>query len=175
MTWREFITRYMDSSCLDNLEDELGISGAGLDQPANEEVILDSWARSDSPSTEAFYLLEGLDIGSELRHENAVGGLIFFDGACPGNIGSAHIRLRTAAMGRLPRICCHYCVATNGYRWNTRPACPLQPYQSRSSRRSQSIRICVWVPGIRRHANLRHTYPPEIKIGPRTHAPTMVG
>ena len=86
MTWREMIERY--HCCMpapDELEDELGITVAELDKPADVDSYLDSWCRSDSPSAQAFYLMESLEIGTELRHGDQVGGLVFYDGPMPGS------------------------------------------------------------------------------------------
>ena len=86
MTWREVIERYHGwMPDPDRLEDELGITVADLDKPADEDAYLDSWCRADSPNVQAYHLLECLDIGTELRHGNQVGGLLFYDGPMPGS------------------------------------------------------------------------------------------
>jgi hypothetical protein len=69
----------------DELEKEFGLKVADLDKPADLDAYLDSWCRADSPNAKAFCLLESLDIGSELRHINKVGGLVFYDGPMPGS------------------------------------------------------------------------------------------
>ena len=73
----EYIERYCDP---DDDESELD-----LDAPADEWLVLDTWARCDSPNARAYRLLEDLDLGSTLEGPDAVGELRFIDGACPGN------------------------------------------------------------------------------------------
>ena len=86
LSWREVFERY--HGWLPNpaeLEDDFGIAAGDLDNPADEDAYMDSWCRSDSPNAKAFYLLESLDIGTELRQGNQVGGLVFYDGPMPGS------------------------------------------------------------------------------------------
>jgi len=61
------------------------ITAGDLDNPADEDAYMDYWCGSDSPNAKAFHLLESLDIGTGLRHENQVGGLVFYDGPMPGS------------------------------------------------------------------------------------------
>jgi len=49
------------------------------------EFVIDSWARTDSPTAHAYFLLESLDLGPELTGADAVGEIRFIDGACPGS------------------------------------------------------------------------------------------
>ena len=56
-----------------------------FDDFIDPEFAAESWARSRSPNSQAFYLLESLDLGPHLEGANAVGEIIFIDGACPGN------------------------------------------------------------------------------------------
>jgi hypothetical protein len=56
-----------------------------FDEFIDPEFVVESWARSESPNAQAFYLLEGLDLGPDLDGANAVGEIRFIDGACPGN------------------------------------------------------------------------------------------
>ena len=56
-----------------------------FDSYVDPEFAAESWGRSASPNAQAFYLLEGLDLGPDLEGANAVGEIRFIDGACPGN------------------------------------------------------------------------------------------
>ena len=56
-----------------------------FDDFVDPEIVLDYWARDESSNAQAFYLLEGLDLGPDLNRKNAVGEIRFIDGACPGN------------------------------------------------------------------------------------------
>ena len=56
-----------------------------FDDFVDPEIVVDYWARHDSSNAQAFYLLEGLDLGPDLNRKNAVGEIRFIDGACPGN------------------------------------------------------------------------------------------
>ena len=56
-----------------------------FDDFVDPEIVIDYWARHDSSNAQAFYLLEGLDLGPDLNRKNAVGEIRFIDGACPGN------------------------------------------------------------------------------------------
>jgi hypothetical protein len=56
-----------------------------LDSPMDEWAVIDLWARNDSPNARAYRLLEPLDLGPDLTGPNAVGEIVFTDGACPGN------------------------------------------------------------------------------------------
>jgi len=86
LTWREMFRRYYGRlPDTDELEIEFDITPADLDKPADIDTYLDSWCRSDSPNAQAFHLLESLDIGTELRRGDQVGGLVFYDGPMPGN------------------------------------------------------------------------------------------
>ncbi len=86
MTWREVIERYCNFQVTpENLEVELGITVTDLDKPAKVDSYMDSWCRSDSSNAKAFYLLDSLDIGTELQHGNQVGGLVYYDGPMPGS------------------------------------------------------------------------------------------
>jgi hypothetical protein len=49
------------------------------------EIVVDFWARTDSPNARAYRLLKRLDLGPELTGEDAVGEIRFIDGPCPGN------------------------------------------------------------------------------------------
>ena len=86
MTWREVIERYHCwPEYWEELKDVYGMTDADLDKPTDVDSYIDSWCRLDSPNAEAFHLLNGLDIGTELRHGNKVGGLEFYDGPMPGS------------------------------------------------------------------------------------------
>ena len=56
-----------------------------FDDFVDPEIVVDYWARHDGSNAQAFYLLEGLDLGPDLNRKNAVGEIRFIDGACPGN------------------------------------------------------------------------------------------
>ena len=56
-----------------------------FDDFVDPEFVVEYWACSDSPNAQAFYLLEGLDLGSDLEGEKAVGEIRFIDGPMPGN------------------------------------------------------------------------------------------
>ena len=85
LTWREVVERYHWRGYWEELKSEYGMTQADLDRPAWEDAYLDAWCRKDSPNAKAFHLLEGLDIGTELRHGNKVGELLFYDGPMPGS------------------------------------------------------------------------------------------
>ena len=56
-----------------------------IDTQMDEWVVWDWWGRTDSCTARAYRYLESLDLGSNFNGPNAVGGLDFIDGACPGN------------------------------------------------------------------------------------------
>ena len=56
-----------------------------FDDFMDPEFTVEYWGRSKSPNAQAFYLLDGLDLGPDLEGANAVGEIRFIDGACPGN------------------------------------------------------------------------------------------
>jgi hypothetical protein len=56
-----------------------------FDDIADPEMVVECWARHESSNAEAFYLLEGLDLGPDLNRKNAVGEIRFIDGSSPGN------------------------------------------------------------------------------------------
>lgn len=85
MTMREVIERYYWPDYWQEIKDEYGLTEADLDKLADEDYYMDAWCRSDSPNERAFHLLDGLDIGTELRHGTQVGGLVFYDGPMPGS------------------------------------------------------------------------------------------
>jgi hypothetical protein len=86
MTWREVFRRYHGwLPEPDELEEDFALTPADLDKPADIDAFFDSWCRTDSPNAQAFYLLNRLDIGNELRQGDQVGGLIYYDGPMPGN------------------------------------------------------------------------------------------
>ena len=88
LSWREYFAtygddplEYFDVANESEIEERIGI---GLDDEADWFVVVDSWARSESPNSRAYRLLEGLDLGTELSGADAVGEIRFIDGACPG-------------------------------------------------------------------------------------------
>lgn len=84
LSWREYADKYYGGN-LQELEDIWELRRSQFDEEAPWDVVADAWIRTDSPSAKAYRLLESLDLGPELMGRNAVGGLIFTDGACPGN------------------------------------------------------------------------------------------
>ena len=84
LTWREYAEKY-HNGCLDELTDGWGLSPSQFDEDAPWNLVADSWCRTDSPNAHAYHLLDSLDLGAELSGPNAVGNLVFTDGACPGN------------------------------------------------------------------------------------------
>ena len=65
---------------------EHGISPRDIDQPADWEFYLDSWARKDSSNARAYCLLEPLDLFDyDDKQGRYIGGLQFIDGCHPGN------------------------------------------------------------------------------------------
>ena len=56
-----------------------------LDEEADWNWYVNAWLMTDSPSANAYCLLEDLDIGPELTGENGdLGGIDFIDSKCPG-------------------------------------------------------------------------------------------
>lgn len=84
MTWREYAKKYHWGS-LEDFADDWELPMTELDEDAPWDVVVDSWIRRESPNSKAYYLLDSLDLGPELTGPDAVGGLVFTDGACPGN------------------------------------------------------------------------------------------
>jgi hypothetical protein len=84
MTWREYADRYYGGS-LEVLEDGWEISGPAIDEEVPWDVMIDEFIRTDSANAKAYRMLESLDLGPKLIGPDAVGSLVFTDGACPGN------------------------------------------------------------------------------------------
>ena len=84
MSWREYADKYYCGN-LQEFSENWELERWQLDEEAPWDVVVDAFIRNDSPSAKAYHLLESLDLGPELTGRNAVGGLIFTDGACPGN------------------------------------------------------------------------------------------
>mgnify|MGYP001551318711 CR=1 FL=1 len=84
MSWREYADKYYGGNMLEVAEG-WGLESRQFDETAPWDVVADAFIRNDSPSAKAYRLLESLDLGPELTGRDAVGGLIFTDGACPGN------------------------------------------------------------------------------------------
>ena len=67
------------------------LSGGDESEPIDMNVQMDEWTvwdwwgPRDSCTARAYHYLESLDLGSEFDGPNAVGGLDFVDGPCPGN------------------------------------------------------------------------------------------
>ena len=84
LSWREYAEKYYGGD-LQELEENWGLDRAQYDEKAPWDVVADAWIRNDSPNAKAYRLLDSLDLGPDLTGPNAVGGLIFTDGPCPGN------------------------------------------------------------------------------------------
>ena len=96
MTYRQALEEYygvwypddqsMTLSDYRELYHEYGVSARQLDQPADWEFYLESWARKDSSNAQAYRLLEPLDL-FDYSDPNGkyIGGLRFIDGCHPGN------------------------------------------------------------------------------------------
>ena len=64
---------------------EWGITEEQLDDIVCSDMVFDAWELSDAPCYRAYSLLDSLDLGTDLAGPNAVGGLEFIQGPCPGN------------------------------------------------------------------------------------------
>ena len=84
MSWREMLTRYQPEG-LDNLEAHWDLTESQLDDEAPWDWVVDFWCRADSPNARAYRLLNNLDLGPNFTKPDAIGGLVFTDGPCPGN------------------------------------------------------------------------------------------
>lgn len=84
LTVREFAVRYFGSE-----KDYVYYFGEeeeiDFDALIDWDVLVDHWARRDSPNAQAYFLLDGLDLGPEFSGADAVGEIRFIDGPCPGN------------------------------------------------------------------------------------------
>jgi hypothetical protein len=85
MTVREYAVRYWGGE--EAYVEAWDCEPDEVDWNATQEPwhVLEAWARQDSPNAEAYRLLEDLELGPSLSGPDAVGELIFTDGACPGN------------------------------------------------------------------------------------------
>jgi len=78
LTFREFYSRYQPEE-LENFEEHWGLGLEALDDPMEDECVLDYWSMHDSPAARAHIYLQSLDLGPRLTGPNAVGGLAFFE------------------------------------------------------------------------------------------------
>ena len=86
MTLREYIEDYQGYDLEEYVAEVYGDDEeVDLDAEVDEMLVIDTWARSESPNVLAYHLLDGLDLGPELSGTNAVGEIHFIDGSCPGN------------------------------------------------------------------------------------------
>ncbi len=89
MTIREFCLKYGEGDPETWWREEwLGtddIEPIDIDGQMDEWTVLDRWARNDSSTARAYRYLEAIDLGSDFKGHNPIGGLDFIDGACPGN------------------------------------------------------------------------------------------
>ena len=89
LTWREFLFERLGYEYPKRLSDfrqlyeEWGVKPHEFDDEY-EDYYMDCWIRCESPSAQAFHLLQELDIGPLLSGPgDAVGGLSFIDGPSP--------------------------------------------------------------------------------------------
>ena len=76
MTYREYFTRFYTDG-FDNFESVWGLESDELDSELPEEFRWDVAFMHDSPSAQAYHMLQKLDLGKELAGPEAVGGLDF--------------------------------------------------------------------------------------------------
>lgn len=81
-TWREYIEEdYGDLETYVDLNGyEPGEFDEDLDSTVDQELYFESWAHCESSNARAYYLLENLELGTELEES-----IIFINGCCPGN------------------------------------------------------------------------------------------
>jgi len=84
ITWREYADKYYGGS-LEELVENWEIPARAIDKEVPWDVMIDAFIRTDSANAKAYRMLESLDLGPKLTGPDAVGGLVFTDGACPGN------------------------------------------------------------------------------------------
>ena len=86
MTVGEYINRYWDGD-VEDYAINWGYEDGEIDLDTEMEpwVVLESWARTDSPNAKAFRLLQDIDLGHDFHGADATGKIIFTDGAHPGN------------------------------------------------------------------------------------------
>jgi hypothetical protein len=83
---REYINDYSGMNVDEYIAEVYGEDAeVDLDEPVDVMLVIDTWARSESPNALAYHLLGGLDLGPDLSGLNAVGEIRFIDGSCPGN------------------------------------------------------------------------------------------
>ena len=86
MSMREYIEDYSGLDVETYIAEFIGEDEeVDLDDEADIMLFFDSWVRSESPTAEAYFYLEGLDLGSELASSGGMGEILFIDGSCPGN------------------------------------------------------------------------------------------
>ena len=90
-TWGEYVAKMIGkalptrASELDLICEDLGVDPTKLDLECDSNRWYDYWAYNHSPNATAYHLLDGLDLGPELRGgPGEVGSLSFVDGAAPG-------------------------------------------------------------------------------------------
>ncbi len=85
MTLREYANRYHggEYEYLDDFGQEP--EDVDFDSIADESMVFESWANTDSPTVRAYRLLENLDLGPSLDGVNAIGELQFIEGELAGS------------------------------------------------------------------------------------------
>ena len=85
MTLREYANRYHagEYGYLDDYGQEP--EDVDFDLIADESMVFESWANTDSPTVRAYRLLENLDLGPSLDGVNAIGELQFIEGELGGS------------------------------------------------------------------------------------------
>ena len=85
MTLREYANRYHggEYGYLDDYFQEP--EDVDFDSIADESMVFESWANTDSPTVRAYRLLENLDLGPSLDGVNAIGELQFIEGELAGS------------------------------------------------------------------------------------------
>jgi len=85
LTWREYYDRYFDGAAYYEALDEDDDEWVDLDAEVDMEFVVDVWSRSESPQSEAYHLLSGLEIGLDKGDGTFKGELIYYDGPMPGS------------------------------------------------------------------------------------------
>lgn len=89
-TWEAFLLRQdydlSDPSVREEIEEEWGVIPDQFKDDCPARHVYWEWAVSQSPSAQAFTLLEGLDLGPALRgRRNEKGRVDFIEGSAPGD------------------------------------------------------------------------------------------
>jgi hypothetical protein len=85
MTWQEYYETYGCDRPLEDFLSDWELKESELQEDVDYGIVIDSWALHDSPTSQAYFALVDLDLGDDFESPDAVGELLFIDGACPGN------------------------------------------------------------------------------------------